>query len=101
MSEAKLSDEQLRHDLRPLFEGMRAPATLKKVRKRLQAQKQNVRLQRLITMHGLEKLSSLTLRLMQEGSLRPEVCTFLKYLLTSMDADLVIGKFARTGGISQ
>jgi hypothetical protein len=45
-------------------------------------------------MHGLEKLSSLTLRLMQEGPLRPEVCALLKYLLTSMDADLVTGKFS-------
>jgi hypothetical protein len=102
MSEAKLSEEQLHHDLRPLFEGMSAPVTLKKVRKRLQGQKQNLRLQRLITMHGLEKLSSLTLRLMEDGPLRPEVCAFLKKNpLTSTNADAGADKGARTGSISQ
>jgi hypothetical protein len=70
MEETKSNNKQLCHDLRPLFEGTRPPLKLKKVRKRLQAQPQSVAVERLIATHGLEKLSSLTKRLVNEGSLR-------------------------------
>ena len=99
MNEAKPSNEQVCRDLRPLFEGMRAPVTLKKVRKRIQAPKRSASVQKLINIFGLEELCNLTLRLLQEGSFLPEVYTLFETLLIGMNADFNADRFGKTNGM--
>jgi hypothetical protein len=97
MEETKSDNKQLCHDLRPLFEGTRRPLKLKKVRKRLQAQTQSVAVKRLIATYGLEKLSSLTKRLVNEGSLRLAVSALVYSPSTGADTNVVPD---RTGQIN-
>jgi hypothetical protein len=96
MEETKSYNEQLCHDLRPIFERAKPPMKLKKVRQRLQAQRQSVTVGRLIATHGLEELCRLTLRLVNEGSLQPRVSAFDYSPLIGADADVCTDKSGRT-----
>jgi hypothetical protein len=96
MDETKSYNEQLCHDLRPIFKGAKPPMKLKKVRQRLQAQRQSVTVGRLLATHGLEELCRLTLRLVNEGSLQPRVSAFDCSPLVGADADVCTDRSGRT-----
>jgi hypothetical protein len=96
MEETESYNELLCHDLRPIFEGAKPPMKLKKVRQRLQAQRQSVTVGRLIATHGLDELCRLTLRLVNEGSLKPRVSAFDCSPPIGADADVCTGRSGST-----
>lgn len=73
MDDAGRSDEQICHNLRNLFEGAKPPLKLKKIRQRLQAKRQTPAVEKLISIYILDKLSNITLRLLNEGSFESKV----------------------------
>lgn len=87
---------QLCHDLRPLFGKLRVPTRLKKVRQRLQSQPQNEAVKRLITLHGLDELCKLTVRLVNEGSLQLPVFIIDRTPFVGVDVDTFTEKPRRT-----
>lgn len=87
MDETELDKAQLCHDLRPFFGEVRPPTKLKKVRQRLQTHSKSVTIERLVAVHGLDKLCRFTLRLVNEGSFRPPVLTLGRSSSNGADAN--------------
>lgn len=85
--ETELDKAQLCHDLRPFFGEVRPPTKLKKVRQRLQTHSKSVTIERLVAVHGLDKLGRFTLRLVNEGLFRPPVLTLDRSSSNATDAD--------------
>lgn len=85
--ETELDKAQLCHDLRPFFGEVRPPTKLKKVRQRFQTHSKSVTIERLVAVHGLDKLCRFTLRLVNEGSLRPPVLTLDRSSSNGADAN--------------
>lgn len=73
MDDAGRGDEQICHDLWDVFEGAKPPLKLKKIRQRIQAKRQTPAVEKLVSMYGLDKLGSITLRLLNEGSFESKV----------------------------
>jgi len=93
--ETELDKAQLCHDLRPFFGEVRPPTKLKKVRQRLQTHSKSVTIERLVAVHGLDKLCRFTLRLVNEGSFRPPVTILDQSSSNGADANASTDKFGR------
>jgi hypothetical protein len=87
MDETELDKAQLCRDLQPFFGEVRPPTKLKKVRQRLQTHSKSVTIERLVAVHGLDKLWRFTLGLVNEGSFRPPVLTLDRNSSNSADAN--------------
>ena len=99
--ETELDKAQLCHDLRPFFGEVRPPTKLKKVRQRLQTHSKSVTIERLVAVHGLDKLCRFTLRLVNEGSFRPPVVTLDQSSSNGADANASTDRFGRESGGSR
>ena len=95
IDETELDKAQLCHDLQPFFGEVRPPTKLKKVRQRLQSHSKSVTIERLVAVHGLDKLCRFTLGLVNEGLFWPPVLTLDRNSSNGADANAYTDRSGR------